>query len=154
MAIPSIRPETWCGMATDLSRPLKAAIVDHLAASPLVTALVPADRIYAMTPPAKVKWPFVRYGSPITSAYDASCWDGSSTRVTLHAFAETTRSYAGEDRALEIAAAIVEAMKTFGPDEMGIIECEWVTTNCIRDSAEADQWHAIIEFTVTVVEAA
>ena len=138
--------------AIDLSRPLKAAIVDHLAADAVVTALVPATRIYAMTPPAKPKWPFIRYGSSIASPFEASCWDGSSTRVTLHAFAETTTGYAGEDRALEIAAAIVEAMKTFQPDDLGVIECEWLQTRCIRDSDEADQWHSIVEFQVTVVE--
>lgn len=141
-------------MATDLSRPLKAAIIDHLTADAGVTALVPAARIFAMTPPAKPKWPFIRYGSPITTAWDATCWDGSSTRVTLHAFAETTGTYAGEDQALDIAAAIVEAMKDFGPGNMGIIECEWIGTQCIKDSDEADQWHAFSEFTVTVVEPA
>lgn len=142
----------WCAMSVDLSRPLKAAIIDHLAATVGVTSLVPAARIYAMTPPAKPVWPFIRYGSPITSAYEASCWDGSSTRVTLHAFAETTTGYAGEDRALDIAAAIVEAMDSFDPTGLGIIECEWVQTNCIKDSDEADQWHSFAEFNVTVVE--
>lgn len=141
-------------MAIDLSRPLKAAIIDHLAASPSVIALVPATRIYAMSPPAKPKWPFIRYGSPISSPFEATCWDGSSTRVTLHAFAETTGTYAGEDRALDIAAAIIEAMKTFRPSDMGIIENEWIGTQCVRDSAEADQWHSWCEFRLTVVEPA
>ncbi|WMT90154.1 DUF3168 domain-containing protein [Pelagibacterium sp. H642] len=139
-------------MATDLSRPLKAAIIDHLASSPVVTALVPMSRIYAMTPPATPRWPFIRYGSPITSGYDATCWDGSATRVTLHAFAETTTTYAGEDRALDIAAAIVEAMKEFGPDNLGIVENQYVQTTCIKDDDEADKWHSIVEFNLTVVE--
>lgn len=137
-------------MATDLSRPLKAAIIDHLAASTAVTALVPEDRIYAMVPPAKTAWPFIRYGSPIASAWEATCWSGSSIRVTLHAFAETTSIYAGEDRALDIAAAIVEAMKTFSPAGMGVVDCEWVVTQCVRDSNEADQWHSWCEFRIIV----
>ena len=137
-------------MATDLSRPLKAAIVDHLAADAGVTALVPAARVYAMTPPATPQWPFIRYGSPISTAWEATCWSGSSTRVTLHAFAETTSTYAGEDRALDIAAAIVEAMATFQPASMGIVECEWIGTQCVRDSDEAAQWHAFAEFLITV----
>lgn len=136
-------------MATDLSRPLKAAIVDHLAASAGVTALVPASRIYAMTPPAKPKWPFIRYGSPISTAWEATCWDGSSTRVTLHAFAETTTTYAGEDRALDIAAAMVEAMTTFQPPGMGLISNRWLGTQCIKDSDEADQWHSFCEFQIS-----
>lgn len=138
--------------AIDFSQPLKAAIVDHLASSAVVLALVPAAQNFAMTPPAKPKWPFTRYGSPITSPFEASCWDGSSTRVSLHAFAETTATYAGEDMALHIAAAMVEAMKTFQPDGLGVIECEWLQTLCVRDSDEADKWHSIAEFQVTVVE--
>ncbi|MCC5777852.1 DUF3168 domain-containing protein [Nitratireductor sp. B36] len=141
-------------MATDLSRQVKAEIIEHIASDTGVTALVPASRIYAMTPPSSPSWPFIRYGSPITTAYDATCWDGSSFRVTLHAFAETTTSYAGEDRALDIAASIVEAMKTFAPASLGIIENEWIGTQCVRDSAEADQWHSWCEFRITVVEAA
>lgn len=139
-------------MPTDLSRPLKAAIINHLAATAGVTALVPATRIYAMTPPAKPVWPFIRYGSPITSGFEASCWDGSSTRVTIHAFAETKTGSAGEDAALDIAAAIVKAMDSFDPTDLGVVECEWVQTNCIKDSDEADQWHAFAEFNVTVIE--
>lgn len=111
--------------------------------------LVPAARIYAMTPPAKPAWPFIRYGAPIASAWEASCWDGSTVRVTLHAFAETTAAAAGEDAALNIAAAIVAAMDAFAPAGFGVIECEWLQTNCIRDDAEADRWHAIAEFRVT-----
>lgn len=137
-------------MPIDFSRPLKAAIVDHLASDAGVTALVLATHIYAMTPPANPAWPFIRYGSPITSAYEATCWDGSTTRVTLHAFAETTSAYAGEDRALDIAAAIVEAMKAFAPADFGIIENEYLQTNCVRDEPEADRWHAWCEFNVTV----
>lgn len=144
----------WFAMAVDLSRPLKAAIVDHLASSANVTAFVPADRVYAMTPPAKPKWPFIRYGSPISEGWDASCWEGSNTRVTIHAFAETTATYAGEDRALDIAAAIVDAMRDFDPADLGIIENEWIQTNCFKDSPEADQWHTVIEFNITVVKAA
>lgn len=112
--------------------------------------MVPQERVFAMSAPAKVTWPFIRYGSPVTSGFEATCWSGSTTRVTLHAFAESTSIYAGEDRALEIAAAIVEAMKTFDPADLGIVESEWLNTGCTRDSDEADQWHAFAEFNVTV----
>lgn len=137
-------------MPVDLSRPLKAAIIDHLAADTAVLALVPGARIFAMTPPAEPAWPFIRYGTPVTSPYEATCWDGSTVRVTLHAFAETTADDAGEDKALDMAAAIVAAMETFAPADMGVVECEWEGTQCIRDSNEADQWHSWCEFRVTV----
>ena len=139
-------------LAVDLSRPLKAAIVDHIAADPGVLAFVPLDRIYAMSPPANPVWPFIRYGSPITGGFEATCWNGSTTRVTIHAFAETKTIYAGEDRALDIAAAIVNAMGSFAPDNLGVIECEWLQTRCIQEDGEADRWHSITEFDVTVIE--
>lgn len=148
----------WCAMAVDLSRPLKAAIVDHLFADALLTSLVPADRIYAMSPPASPKWPFVRYGSPIASPYEATCWNGATVIVTLHAFAETKKAtstgpfYAGEDRALDIAAAIVKAMETFDPNGLDVIECEWTGTQCVKDNDEADQWHSWCQFSITVIQ--
>ena len=115
--------------------------------------LVPATRIFAMSPPAKPQWPFIRYGSPVASQFQATCWDGASSRVTLHSFAETTTTYAGEDRALDIASAIVSAMETFDPDALGIVECEWVGTQCVRDTDEADKWHAWCEFEITAIRA-
>lgn len=138
-------------MATDLTRPLKAAVVDYLASSPEITSLVPSERIFAMQPVAVPIMPFVRYGAPITSGFDATCWDGSTVRVTLHAFAETTQTHAGEDLALDIAAAIVEAMKLFDPENLGVIDCEWIQTNCRLEDLEADRWHAFCEFSVTVI---
>lgn len=139
-------------MAIDLTRPLKAAVVDHLATSPALLTLVPAERVYAMAPPAMPTLPFVRYGVPISSGFEATCWDGATIRVTLHAFAETTQTAAGEDLALDIAAAIVQSMKQFEPDNLGVIECEWVQTNCRMEDQEADRWHAFCEFNITVIE--
>lgn len=139
-------------MPTDLTRPLKAAIIDHLSEASEVLALVPSDRIYAMTPAAKPAMPFIRYGVPISNPFEATCWSGSETRVTIHAFAETTQTGAGEDIALDISAAIVEAMKTFSPPNLGVVECEWLQTNCRLEDLDADRWHAFCEFSLTVVE--
>lgn len=141
-------------MAIDLTRPLKASIVEHLANSPGVLSLVPAERIYAMAPPANPLWPFIRYGVPISSGYSATCWEGSDVRVTIHAFAETDQVTAGEDAALNIAAAITSAMHAFDPEELGVIDFEWVQTNCLMEDLEADRWHAICEFNITVVRSA
>lgn len=139
-------------MATDLTRPLKAAIIDHLAASAGVVALVPVSSIFAMAPRAQPAMPFIRYGAPISQPYDATCWDGTTVRVTLHAFAETGDTMAGEDAALDIASAIVEAMKDFDPDGLGIVECDWIQTNCIMEDSEADRWHSFCEFNVTAIK--
>lgn len=106
-----------------------------------------------MAPPANVPWPFIRYGSPITSGFDATCYDGSTTRVTIHAFAESTPTIAGEDLALDIAAAVVDAMKDFAPAGLGLVENEYLQTNCFMEDREAERFHATVEFIVTVFEA-
>lgn len=140
-------------MPTDISRPLKFGVITHLAGNPAVTAVVPVERIFALQAPATPQWPFIRYGSPITSGYEATCWDGAANRVTLHAFAQTQSGISGEDQALDIAALIVEAMKTFAPDDLAIIENEWLQTNVLRDGDEADRWHSIVEFDITAIPA-
>ena len=139
-------------MPTDLTLPLKRMIIDHLASDPDVVALVPVEQIYAMQPVQQPVWPFIRFGSPISSPFEASCWDGSSTRVTLHAFAETTETYSGEDRAFEIVSAIVESMKKLDPTGYGLVQCEWLQTNCVRDEPEADKWHAWCEHEIILVK--
>lgn len=138
-------------MSVDLSRPLKTAIVEHLASSPKILALVPAERIYAMAPPANPTWPFIRYGVSIATSFGATCWEGSSVRVSIHAFAQTSQTHAGEDNALDIAAAIVESMSVFDSPNLGLVDFQWLQTNCIMEDLEADRWHAICEFNVTVV---
>ncbi|MER8827231.1 DUF3168 domain-containing protein [Mesorhizobium sp. M0938] len=140
-------------MPTDISGPLKVAVISHLEGDAVLTAIVPVARLYGMQMPAKPRFPYIRYGSPVTTGYEATCWDGAAVRVTLHAFAETSPSGAGEDKAANIAALIVERMKTFAPAGLGIIENEWVNTNLIRDEPEADRWHAITEFSITAVRA-
>lgn len=139
-------------MATDLTLPLKTAIIGRMRAHAPLTALVPASRIYAMAVPAKPIWPFIRYGSPISSGFDATCWPGIDTRVTIHAFADTTTSYAGEDRALDIAAQIVEALKTLSPNTVGIVENLWLQTNLFMEDQEAGRWHSVVEFNIIAVE--
>lgn len=139
-------------LATDLTLPLKTATIARLRSHAQLTALVPASRIYAMQIPAKPTWPFIRYGSPITGAFEATCWPGIDTRITVHAFADTTTSYAGEDRALEIAAQIVEAMKELDPATFGIVENQWLQTRLIMEDQEAGRWHSVVEFNIIAVE--
>lgn len=136
-------------MAIDINKALKIAVVSHLEQFAPLVALVPIFRMYGMQPPANPVYPFIRYGSPIISGFEATCWDGSNTRVTLHAFAETTSSGAGEDKVSDIAALIVQAMGDFNPDTINVIDCEFLQTRILRDGDEADRFHAIVEFSIT-----
>jgi hypothetical protein len=134
-------------MAIDLSLELRKAVVGHLLADAALTALVPAARIYGEQAPATPAWPFIRYGLPITAGYEATCWDGSTGTVTIHAFAEGP----GMDKAARIAARIVASMAALAPAALGITDNEWIGTNIVRDSAEADKYHAIIQFSITAI---
>lgn len=138
-------------MATDITRALKFGTIIHLAGNAPLTAVVPAQRIRGLQVPAQITWPYIRYGMPITTGFYATCWSGSANRITLHAFAETTPAGAGEDVALDICALIVEAMKTFAPADLGIIENEWLSTDIVRDGDEADRWHAFSQFSITAI---
>ncbi|MFC6487365.1 DUF3168 domain-containing protein [Nitratireductor sp. GCM10026969] len=140
-------------MATDITRALKYSVILHLAADGALTAVVPAERIRALQVPSQIRWPFIRYGSPITTGFEATCWSGASNRVTLHAFAETSNAGAGEDIALDICALIVDRMKIFAPADLRLIENEWLSTDIVRDGDEADRWHAFSQFTITAVPA-
>lgn len=139
-------------MNVDLTLPLKAAVIEHLAGDPLVTAEVPAARIYGINTPAKPIWPFIRYGVPTSVGFEATCWDGSETDVTIHVFAETTNAAAGEDKALEIAGKVAQSMGAFQSAELGVIENRWEQTNLVKDELEADRWHAIVAFSMIVIK--
>lgn len=140
-------------MPTDITGPLKIAVIGHLEGYAPLTAIVPIERMYGMQVPATPVFPYIRFGYPITGAYEATCWDGATVRVTLHAFAETKTGVSGEGQALQIAAHIVERMKTLAPATLSIVENEWIQTNVLRDEPEADRWHSFCEFNITAIPA-
>ena len=137
-------------MPADLSALVKKEIIMHLEADPGISALCD-DRIYGMSVPAKTELPFIRYGVPISGGYEASCWDGSVVQATLHVFAETTESAAGEDTAIDIASMMVKRMESFAPSSVALVDNIWVNSQVMRDGDEADQYHAIVQFTITAV---
>lgn len=136
-------------MAVDISKALQIAVVSRLEAFAPLTDIVPVERLYGMQPPANPVFPYVRYGFPITGGFEATCWDGSTVRVTLHAFAETTSAGAGEVIVSDIAALIVQARADFNPDTINVIDCEFLQTRILQDGDEADRFHAIVEFSIT-----
>lgn len=134
----------------DLTLPLRRAVITHLKTDPAITALV-GQRVYNETPADPV-WPFILYGNPFSSAYEQSCADGIEAELTIHAFAKGPTS----DAASGIAAAIVKSL-TDGPvfDPAGDVRAdafEWERTQTIRDSDEKSAYHAIVDFTVRLVE--
>jgi hypothetical protein len=131
----------------DHSLIVRKAVVAHLKADAALAALVSPGSIYGEEPPPKPDWPFVRYGFPVVGGYVATGKQGSVLRITLHAFAHGPFT----DAIYKIAAAITEAMESFSIPALDLVDRQWLATNVVRDSDDANGYHAICEFTVTPV---
>lgn len=139
-------------MAIDHSLLVRQSLVKALRADAGVTALVDATRIYGEESPSLPTWPFVRMGLPESNAYEQSCGRGSETSIFVHAFAQGP----GMDAAAAIGAAVAAAL---GADDLtldlgavGLVSCEYLGTQVIRDTGEASAYHAIVRLAVTTVE--
>ncbi|PZR88356.1 MAG: DUF3168 domain-containing protein [Stutzerimonas stutzeri] len=132
-------------MPIDHSIPLREAVVSALRAAPAVSAIVSA-RVYGEKPPSTPTWPFVRYGLPIVSQYEATELDGGEHNVTIHAFTKGGSSNAVGALSAAIASALTDEALDLGAIEL--IDCQWLGSQIIRDTAEAEAWHGIIRFRV------
>lgn len=138
-------------MPTDLSLSVRREVLTHLENDATVTALVPAGRIYGIQVPALPDWPFIRYGVPISNGFEATCWNGMTSTITIHAFTETTETLAGEDAAMLVSQAVIESMSSFAPTSVAVIDLQWSNGTILREETEADKFHAVIEFSITAV---
>lgn len=137
-------------MATDLSLVLRRQVVAHLKGNTPLIGLVSASNIYGERPDvAEPDWPFVRMGLPEVEGYEATCLDGSASLYTIHAFSKGTGGKYTDDIS-RIAAAIVEAMKSFAPTQY-LVECEWRRTVILPEQDEG-KFHAVVQFAITIAE--
>lgn len=134
-------------MPVDHTYPLRKAILTYLKANAGVSALV-ADRIYPMKAPAGVKWPFIRYGAPLARGFEATGYDGSEHRITLHCFAH------GETDTALLCAAVQEALKNneLPLEPRKLISMRWITTQILVDDADNDQFHGLMKYEVMTSE--
>lgn len=136
-------------MARDQSLLLRQAVITHLRGDNDLTDLVPEERVYGMRTPGTIEWPFTRYGTPDTTPQRATCWDGSSVNVVLHAFSK--QDY--EDEVADILAALVaalgDAVLTLD-DSTTKAHFRWVGSTIVPDVAEASAWHGIARFEATL----
>lgn len=138
-------------MPIDFSLDVRKAVVAHLRADPQLTALVPSARVYGEQPAEAVPdWPFIRYGYPIATPWEATCYDGSENRVTIHAFA----SGPGTDAVATIAKRVVAAMSSFEPALFQDFGRGWIGTTILPDGEEPEKLHAVIEFEIIAAERA
>lgn len=133
----------------DHSLAVREAVVAHLKANAALILLVSANSIHGEQPPAgeKLKWPFIRYGLPISGPWAATGWRGSTHRVTLHAFSHGPFT----DAINKISAAVVNAMQGLVLPTLDLVDLQWVGTQVVRDTDEANAYHAICEFDLIAV---
>lgn len=149
-------------MARDSSLYVRRAVLAAWKGYAPLLALVPAARIYPPQRPPNVAWPFVGFGVTTGTPFGASCLDGCTVAFAGHAYAETTTAggatIEGEPQANEIAGAMVDALATPLNLAAAPANCPypatahvtWTGTQVIQDGSEADRFHAVVSFTVTV----
>ena len=138
-------------MPADFSIEVRKAVLAHLRADITVTALVPAVRIYGEQPAAAVPdWPFIRYGYPIAAPWEATCYDGSEHRATIHAFARGPST----DAVGLITKRIIASMGNFQPALFQDLGRGWIGSTILPDGDEAEDFHAVIEFEIIAAERA
>lgn len=148
-------------MPRDSSPYVREAVVAAWKAHAPLLALVPAGSIYPPQRPPTPAWPFVAYGVPTIGPFAASCLDGCTVAFAGHSYAETTGEGAetvqGEPRAAEIAQRMVDALADpldlqalVGCPYSAIAHVTWTGTQVIQDGSEADRFHGIVGFDVTV----
>lgn len=138
-------------MPTDLSLPLRRGIVTALKGWVPLTASggrVKASNIYGEMPDSEPELPFIRYGTGIATGFEATCWSGSLSRVTVHAFANGPFS----DAVLEIAGHVVNCIDALVITGLSITDNLWVGTNLLIEGENPSIYHAVIEFDITAVE--
>lgn len=134
-------------MPRDLSLELRRAIVAHLRGYAPLTALVPAARIFGEFATSD-DYPFIRMGYAIVTGYEASCWDGSESDFTIHAFAQGP----GTEAVHTIARRVVAAMEAFAPATVGMPEYSWEDTQILPDVVP-EILHGVMRFRVVAIEA-
>ena len=131
-------------MSVDHSLDLRRAVVTALNGDPTVSGLI--TQAYGPVVSPGQTYDFIRLGAIDPDAFEASCLDGIETEMLVHVFAK------GDDEApaAVIAKAVVvlldDAILTFSGAHT--VAIDWVRTIFVRDTDEADVWHAIATFAV------
>lgn len=135
----------------DIHTLIKGGVLHHLKQDSAVNTLVPPGRIYGQMPVAKPHFPFIRYGAGWLTPFAPSGFDGASAHITLHAFTEGSKQQAAEDKAGQIAAAIITAMQHFTDSRLSLLDCTLLQSRIMPE--EGGRAHALVEFMVIAAAA-
>lgn len=126
---------------------IRTQILTALKADSIVTAIVPAGRIYPSKTPSGVTWPFIRYGSATMTPNSLSCWKGGTVSGMVHCFV-------GVSGAIHDAEAICGDLAEAMADCIGELPTTFATSfQILPDPEEPDAWHGIVYFDATEFEA-
>jgi hypothetical protein len=131
-------------MARDLSLGVRRAVLTALEDSPAVTAIVPAERLYAAAQPADPAWPFVRTGFAAPAPFRASGIDGLRVALSLHGFARGPQEDAAAELGAAIAAALDGRVLPLDDDPAAIAHLAWTGSRLARDGEEAGAWQVVV----------
>lgn len=128
-----------------MNLPTRKAVLALLKASPGVTALMPAARIYPQAPPALPAKPFIRWGAPTAIPIRGACLAGAEVTFALHGFASSKPDVSAEDHAGQIEAAIVKAVdgRRVTVAGVGVLKLR-VSSSLLLTDDEADTFHAVV----------
>lgn len=140
-------------MFTDLIGPIKDGVILHLSSNRRLTQFLPPERIFGLQVPSNPRYPYLRVGTPITTPYVASCFTGTSVRMTLNVFAQGhPGAEAGETQATRITRLLVEAMDSLRLENgYPLMGNEFLGNRISMVDQEADRWMTITEFNITAV---
>lgn len=135
-------------MAADHGLEMRQAIVKRLRGVGTPTRAICGDRIFGEQPPSEPIKPFIRYGFPVTSSYEASGWDGSSHNIVVHGFTDGTHD---TDEISALAKAISQTLENSELDlgSLGLLGIDWLGTEILPDGAG---YHAVVRFRAISVE--
>lgn len=142
-------------IAIDYAFAVRKAALPLLKDNAQVLALVPSERVYPSTTPAKPTFPFVRYGAPTQTPFRRSGLGSSSVAFKVHGFTRPLLSLSGglretaEDQAYKLGLAISTALDgRVAPIDGALhVTFAWTGSTVIQDGDEADAWHAVVSFT-------
>lgn len=129
---------------SDISLLIRQKVVAWLKAGAPLGGVVVAN-IKGEERGANQVWPFIGYGLPSWENYEDSCGEGLTGQVVIDSFAYGP----GTDAVHAVAAAVAARMAVFETSAFRLIECDFVRTSIIRDTAEASAYHAITVFRFT-----
>lgn len=134
-------------MIGDMIRPVRRIAISILKQDSAVTDLVAASSIHPLSDP---QWPFIRADGFRATPRGVRCTSMSEVRFMLHGFAKPRYASGAmietaEDHAARIGSAIKDALHRNRLTTDGIdYSFRVLSSQLMRDGAEADAWHVVV----------